>query len=427
MPNVIDQVKIGQLIKQLLKKHNMTQDQLAQHLNITKSAVSQNLNGKSTFDIQNLITIAKLFDITLDDLLSLSDSGKGIKSKYELLVEKGIESISTVSPQQLIINTPDMYGFVLIEYIMQNKNFIMFDYLFKNHISYVENTYHRAPEIILQVLLFILEHDRSYFDKNLDLLVIIENQFMISNEKLENVFYNLLDLEKNKLPREYFLKKALEKQPIIKPKNYIDYKLNKSILIEKIGKYHLKNLLVNLLSLSNLEPMIYPLTKNFVKYQFYVGLDLVFDQLFNDNPSGMKQVVYQIQEVALLVVDTCQVNLIMKMLNRNLFVNMTQIFEKILLTLDKKLIQWVIENYHQTINFNKLDISSLHENIVLVNIILPYLNETNKNIILSRLNQHHLNLIKHLIKNGAKFDMNYYTQNTFETINALVDSLINKE
>lgn len=427
MPNVIDQVKIGQLIKELLKKNNMTQDQLAQHLNITKSAVSQNLNGKSTFDIQNLISIAKLFDITLDDLLSLSDSGRGIKSKYELLVEKGIESISNVSPQQLIINTPDMYGFVLIEYIIQNKNFIMFDYLFKNDIPYVEITYQRAPEIILQVLLFILEHDRSYFDKNLNLLVNTLNQFMISDKKTENIFYNLLDLEKNKLHREYFLKKALEKQPLIKPKNYIDYKLNKSILIEKIGNYHLKNLLKDLLNLSNLEPFIYPLTKSFVKYQFYTGLEIVFDQLFSDSPSGMKQVIYQIQEVALLVVDSGQVNLITKLINRNLYVNMTQIFEKILLTFDKKLIKWVIEKHHQFINFNKLDISSLHENIVIVDLILPYLNETNKNIILSRLDHNQLNLIKHLLKNGAKFDVNYYTQNTFETINALIESILNKE
>jgi transcriptional regulator with XRE-family HTH domain len=86
-----DPVLIGEHIKQLLKTHNMTQDQLANHLHITKSAVSQNLNGKSSFDIQNLIAISKLFSISLDALLGLKSDEKRLPSAYELLLEKGLE------------------------------------------------------------------------------------------------------------------------------------------------------------------------------------------------------------------------------------------------------------------------------------------------------------------------------------------------
>ncbi len=95
MPDVIDNVKVGEHIRKLLKKKNMTQDDLAHVLSISKSAVSQNLRGKSSFDIQNLIRIAALFEITLDQLLTLSTpTEKRPMSDYERLVTEGLDAIS---------------------------------------------------------------------------------------------------------------------------------------------------------------------------------------------------------------------------------------------------------------------------------------------------------------------------------------------
>lgn len=424
MPTVIDQVKIGQLIKQLLKKHNMTQDQLAQHLHITKSAVSQNLNGKSTFDIQNLIAISKLFDITLDDLLSLSDGNQSIKSKYELLVDKGLESISNVSPNQLVVHTPDMYGYVLIEYIMKAKNFPMFDYILENKIRYIDNTYHRASEVIVSMLNFMLEHERPYIESILEDFVSIEGQFVIKNQQEENIFFNLLDQEKNKTIRQFLIKKALVHKTFNLKKHKLDYKLNKMQLIHYIGKYHLKHFLQDLLQETNLEPMIYPLTKSCITHEFYKGVELALNHLFAENPNGMKQVLYQVQDVSLMIVRSKQTTLIKKMIEKDIYVNITQIFEEILELKDDKLIKFTIEKCHNIIHFDKLNIQSLYKDIPLTNIILPYLNQRNKNIILSKLNKNHIHLMVHLMKHGAQFDLQHYTQETFDSINALINHLI---
>ena len=82
-------LKWENILKKLLKQHNMTQDNLADALSISKSAVSQNLRGKSTFDIQNLIMIAKIFEITLDDLLNLkSNDTDQVQSEYYKVVKK---------------------------------------------------------------------------------------------------------------------------------------------------------------------------------------------------------------------------------------------------------------------------------------------------------------------------------------------------
>ena len=129
MPEVIDNVKVGAYIKELLRKNSMTQDDLANRLNISKSAVSQNLRGKSSFDIQNLINIAKIFDISLDELLSSKSSVHEVLSEYKKVVDKGVDVFKSSESQNLIINQPDLYGKVLVDYIIESKNIQMFEYL----------------------------------------------------------------------------------------------------------------------------------------------------------------------------------------------------------------------------------------------------------------------------------------------------------
>ena len=51
------------------KSLNLTQEQLAQRLNGKKSLVSNYENGYSTPDIETLIKLADIFDVTLDELV----------------------------------------------------------------------------------------------------------------------------------------------------------------------------------------------------------------------------------------------------------------------------------------------------------------------------------------------------------------------
>ena len=51
------------------KSLNLTQEQLAQKLNGKKSLVSNYENGYSTPDIETLVKLADIFDVTLDELV----------------------------------------------------------------------------------------------------------------------------------------------------------------------------------------------------------------------------------------------------------------------------------------------------------------------------------------------------------------------
>lgn len=60
---------IGDKIKLLRRKRKLTQSQLANELNVTAQAVSKWEKGLSYPDIETIIKISKIFDVTTDYLL----------------------------------------------------------------------------------------------------------------------------------------------------------------------------------------------------------------------------------------------------------------------------------------------------------------------------------------------------------------------
>lgn len=67
---------IGDNIKFYRKKNQLTQDDIAEACNVTRQAVSKWENGTGTPDIANLMAIAALFQISVDELLSNEKSEK---------------------------------------------------------------------------------------------------------------------------------------------------------------------------------------------------------------------------------------------------------------------------------------------------------------------------------------------------------------
>lgn len=63
------EINIGKIIYQKRKERNMTQEDLATHLNITKAAVSKWETNQSYPDISLLPTLASLFNISIDNLV----------------------------------------------------------------------------------------------------------------------------------------------------------------------------------------------------------------------------------------------------------------------------------------------------------------------------------------------------------------------
>ncbi|MBQ3237157.1 MAG: helix-turn-helix transcriptional regulator [Oscillospiraceae bacterium] len=61
--------KIGKNIKSNRTKLGITQEELAEKINVTRQAVSNWENGKTEPDIETLTKIAQIFDISIDELV----------------------------------------------------------------------------------------------------------------------------------------------------------------------------------------------------------------------------------------------------------------------------------------------------------------------------------------------------------------------
>ena len=64
---------IGGKIRQLRLARSMTQEQLAQRLNLSAQAVSKWENGVTLPDIQLLPELSAIFGVTIDEMFSMSD------------------------------------------------------------------------------------------------------------------------------------------------------------------------------------------------------------------------------------------------------------------------------------------------------------------------------------------------------------------
>ena len=67
----MDYYKIGQKIRKIRKAHGLSQEELAEKLNISKQTVSNWENENIQPSIEMLVRIAKLFHVSTDYLLGL--------------------------------------------------------------------------------------------------------------------------------------------------------------------------------------------------------------------------------------------------------------------------------------------------------------------------------------------------------------------
>jgi len=66
----VNQEKIGKFIAQLRKEKNISQEQLAEKLYLTRQAISKWESGKSLPDGYNLQKLGEIFDVTVNELLA---------------------------------------------------------------------------------------------------------------------------------------------------------------------------------------------------------------------------------------------------------------------------------------------------------------------------------------------------------------------
>lgn len=77
---MFDTVKFGKALSTLRKEADMTQNEVADKLNLSRQAISKYERGETFPDISVLVMIAGLFNVTLDELINFGEPTKGESS-----------------------------------------------------------------------------------------------------------------------------------------------------------------------------------------------------------------------------------------------------------------------------------------------------------------------------------------------------------
>lgn len=81
---------ISNLLKRYRKKNNFTQEFVAEQLNISRQAISSWENNLSYPDIENLILLSRLYEVSLDELLvnRTKEKEESAQKSYENQIEE---------------------------------------------------------------------------------------------------------------------------------------------------------------------------------------------------------------------------------------------------------------------------------------------------------------------------------------------------
>ena len=69
---------IGMNIMNLRKRENLTQEQLAEIIGVSRQAIAKWEKGESMPDLENCVALAKAFDVTVDDLILYQENEAGL-------------------------------------------------------------------------------------------------------------------------------------------------------------------------------------------------------------------------------------------------------------------------------------------------------------------------------------------------------------
>ena len=96
----MDQIKIGSFLKQLRKEKGITQEQLAEALNVSNRTVSRWETGNNMPDISILVDIADYYDISIPEIID-GERKSEIMKKEEREIARSMSDYATTEKENI--------------------------------------------------------------------------------------------------------------------------------------------------------------------------------------------------------------------------------------------------------------------------------------------------------------------------------------
>ena len=83
----MDQIKIGEFLKELRKEKRLTQEQLAEQFNVSRRSVSRWETGKNMPDMSLLVEIAEFYDTSIPEIINGERKSEKMNEEVKELAE----------------------------------------------------------------------------------------------------------------------------------------------------------------------------------------------------------------------------------------------------------------------------------------------------------------------------------------------------
>lgn len=231
----MDQEKIGKFISKLRKENNMTQEKLAEELNVSVKTISRWENGKNMPDLSLFKPLCELFNITFNDLMS----GEIVKkNEYNTKLEENIINLSISDNKKIKLLKYIIFSILLVLLLITLYGVINNTYV----MEYVDNSLLNCDinDNNLKIELYgFTSLNPGYYE------------FEYNNEKYIVINTLRLYFSKNSFENDYFnVENTKELDP--KYKIYINIKIDDKIKVVYLNKTKKELLKMNKEELENI-------------------------------------------------------------------------------------------------------------------------------------------------------------------------------
>jgi len=111
----MDQIKIGSFLKELRKGKELTQEQLAEQLNVSNRSVSRWETGSTLPDISILIELAKFYEVDIKEIIDGERKSEEMDKEMNETLEK-VGEYTTIERKKVIKNLKFIVAFALCSF-----------------------------------------------------------------------------------------------------------------------------------------------------------------------------------------------------------------------------------------------------------------------------------------------------------------------
>ncbi|MBQ8170791.1 MAG: helix-turn-helix transcriptional regulator [Oscillospiraceae bacterium] len=141
----MNQMKIGSFLKELRRENKLTQEQLAEKLNVSNRSVSRWENGSTLPDISILIELAEFYDVDIKEIIDGERKSEDMNEETKEMMSKVVDY--TTADKEMIITKTQKYsatagialiaGIVLAVFDLSDKLYQITEVLFGVALIYI--------------------------------------------------------------------------------------------------------------------------------------------------------------------------------------------------------------------------------------------------------------------------------------------------